>query len=95
MVAVTFDTHEFIKTLEASGISSEQAEATATAFQNAQQQSDIASKADIELLRSDVETQKAEVLGELKLNRWMIGLSIAISLGMLSLIIKIAIKTLV
>jgi len=94
MTAITFDTHEFIKTLEAAGIPTEQAEATSVAFQKAQQQSDLATKADIALLQRDIKEAEAHMMGEQKLIRWMVALSIAVSLGLLSLIIKIAIKVL-
>nr|VFK58171.1 MAG: hypothetical protein BECKTUN1418D_GA0071000_10772 [Candidatus Kentron sp. TUN] len=47
MTAVPFDTHEFIQTLEASGIPDAHAEAISLAFKNVQHQAEVATKADL------------------------------------------------
>ena len=79
MTTITFDTHEFIKTLKDSGMPDEQAEATAVAFKNAQQQSELATKSDIELLQRDIKESETKIMGELKLNRWMLVLIVAVT----------------
>nr|VFJ89714.1 MAG: hypothetical protein BECKH772A_GA0070896_100174 [Candidatus Kentron sp. H]VFJ91254.1 MAG: hypothetical protein BECKH772B_GA0070898_100164 [Candidatus Kentron sp. H]VFJ97798.1 MAG: hypothetical protein BECKH772C_GA0070978_100164 [Candidatus Kentron sp. H] len=47
MTAITFDTHEFIKTLVASGIPDAQAEAISRAFRDARHQAEVATKSDL------------------------------------------------
>nr|VFJ47262.1 MAG: hypothetical protein BECKDK2373B_GA0170837_101628 [Candidatus Kentron sp. DK]VFJ53875.1 MAG: hypothetical protein BECKDK2373C_GA0170839_10415 [Candidatus Kentron sp. DK] len=54
MTAITFDTLKFTKRLTRSGASPELAEATAEAFKDAQHESEVATKTDINLLRSDL-----------------------------------------
>jgi len=56
-IALAFDTHEFIKTLESAGMPLPQAEAISRAVSNVQAASDVATKADLEALRSDVATK--------------------------------------
>ncbi len=70
MNAITFDTHEFIKTLEEGGASPELAEAVSKAFKNAQHQSDLATKADLREM-------EVRIMGEMKLSRWMLVLIVA------------------
>jgi len=85
MTTITFDTHEFIQTLEAAGFEKKQAEAVSAVFKKATGEAELATKADlkeiktelkseIELLRRDMIGTKLEVMGELKLNRWMLGI---------------------
>lgn len=47
MSAVTFDTHKFVKTLEAAGISAPQAEAISNAVKDAHDSAKVATKADL------------------------------------------------
>lgn len=47
MPTITFDTHKFIRRLREAGISEEQAEAIAEAFREANQEAEIATKADL------------------------------------------------
>ena len=77
MATITFDTHKFIQTLQAAGFGQEQAEAVSNAFKEA----DLAIKADIrevktevDLARKDMAAMEARIMGELKLNRWMLAL---------------------
>lgn len=64
MTTITFDTHKFIRTLKDAGVSEVQAE------------SDLATKRDIVDLRRDIDVRFERVDGELKLNRWMLGVFI-------------------
>ena len=54
MTAITFDTHQFIRTLEDSGIPNAHAEAISRAFKNAQHEAEVATKTDIERLHSEM-----------------------------------------
>jgi len=75
MNAITFDTHEFVKTLQEAGFDSKQAEAVSRAFKIASGEAELATKRDIEALRTDMLIK----LSELKADtiKWMVGLSLA------------------
>jgi len=47
MATITFDTHKFIRTLKASGIPEDQAEAIAEAFREAHLEAELATKSDL------------------------------------------------
>ena len=47
MASITFDTHKFIRTLKASGIPEDQAEAIAEAFREAHIEAELATKSDL------------------------------------------------
>ncbi|MGU9950682.1 hypothetical protein, partial [Bordetella avium] len=82
MSIVTFDTHKFIKTLEAAGLSEAQAEAFARAQQEMLSDvlnTSLATKMDM----NRIEMKLTEHDGEFKLVRWMLGLLMA---GVASLI---------
>ncbi len=85
MATITFDTHKFVRKLRAAGLEEEQAEALADAFSDAQGEADLASKRDISDLRRDIDVRFERIDGELKLNRWMLGILIA---GVMSLVLK-------
>ena len=85
MWAITFDTHKFIRKLEEAGFDPKQAEAVADAFKEAQGEAEIATKRDIERLEAKLDTRFERIDGELRLNRWMLGLMLA---GLVSLILK-------
>lgn len=85
MTAITFDTHKFIRTLEQAGFDLKQAEAVADAFKEAQGEAEIATKRDIERFEAKLDTRFERIDGELRLNRWMLGLMLA---GVVSLILK-------
>jgi len=85
MAAITFDTHKFIRKLRAAGFEEAQAEAVADAFSDAQGESDLATKRDISDLRRDIDVRFERIDGELKLNRWMLGILIA---GVMSLVLR-------
>ena len=73
MATITFDTHKFVRKLKESGFEEEQAEGIADAFKDASGEAELATKRDIEQIRSEIREFKAEMTGELKLNRWMLG----------------------
>jgi len=59
-IALAFDTHEFIKTLESSGMPLPQAEVISKAVRNIHAASDVATKADLAAL--DTKTEQALAL---------------------------------
>lgn len=59
MSAITFDTHQIIKKLEAGGVSSEQAEAIVDAIKITQESAELATKTDIKIAISEL---KADML---------------------------------
>ncbi|MFK7867313.1 MAG: DUF1640 domain-containing protein [Alphaproteobacteria bacterium] len=76
MNAVTFDTLKFTRKLKAGGFTQEQAETAADAFAEAVEDR-LATKHDVELLRRDIVNMEAKLGGEVRLNRWMLGIVIA------------------
>ena len=77
---ITFDTHQFIKSLKTAGFEENQAEALAEALKNVQQLSveNLATK-------SDVKELEMKLSAEINLLKWMLGFVLA---GILSLIAK-------
>lgn len=71
MTAITFDTLKFTKTLERAGLPSEQAEAIAEAFKDANGEAEIATKRDIEHLEGKIAEMKFDLL------KWIVGLALA------------------
>ena len=78
MSTVTFDTLKFVKTLEASGITADQAEAIATAYREASLDQQLVTKQDLQL-------ELAPLKAELQVMKWMSGLILG---GVITLIIK-------
>ena len=71
MATITFDTHQFVQTLKASGIPEKQAEAITDAFRAAHSEVDVATKQDIALAVKELEVKIAETKSELV--RWVVG----------------------
>jgi hypothetical protein len=100
MTAVAFDTHRAIKRLEAAGASPELAEAVLQVQQEgiaaAIDGADLATKQDIREARQEIRDVRQEIKdlglrfgGDLKLVRWMVGLSFALSVGILSILARL------
>jgi hypothetical protein len=83
MRSITFNTLKFAKRLEAAGLSAAQAEAEANALQDALEESGLATKQDISELRLEMRETKADIMGEMKLSRWMLTVVIGIGLTLL------------
>ena len=85
MAAITFDTHEYIKTLTSSGVPEAQAEAMARAQKEAFSQAldtALATKSDIVDLKGEVAhvaNRLTVIEGELRLIKWMLALVILVS----------------
>ncbi|MEX3555281.1 MAG: hypothetical protein VB131_01170, partial [Burkholderia gladioli] len=97
MAAVTFDTHKFIRTLEAAGLPTPQAEAISSAVQESHNSADVATSADIAAVRADLrelaQATKADLreveirlTGEIGLLKWMLGVTVA---GVVTILIKL------
>ena len=78
MSSVTFDTLKFVKKLEASGISAQQAEAIAEAYRDASNDQELVTKKDLQL-------ELAPMKADLQINKWMNGLMLG---GIIALILK-------
>ena len=84
MSTLTFDTLKYAERLEKAGIPREHAKAEAEALADvmASGMQELPTKADITQLRT-------EINGEMKLIRWMVGLSLALSIGIIALLAKL------
>jgi len=78
MMTATFDTHRFVRRLEAAGLPTPQAESIADAFKEAQGESDL-------VTRKDLQIELAPIKGDLLLLKWMMGLMTG---GVIALILK-------
>ena len=88
MATITFDTHKFIRRLQASGMPEEQAEAITDAFKDAQSEA-VATRRDLKELEIKLEAKldrlDAKFTGEFTLIKWMMGLLLG---GVVALILK-------
>jgi hypothetical protein len=75
---VTFDTLKFVKTLEASGINAEQAEAIAFAYRDASVDEELVTKKDLQI-------ELAPVKADIQVLKWMNGLVLG---GIIALVMK-------
>ena len=84
MTTITFDTLKFAQRLENAGATREYAAAEAEAL------ADVLSTGSQELAtKGDLREMRTEINGEMKLIRWMVGLSLALSSGILALLAKL------
>jgi hypothetical protein len=74
MSTITFDTLKFVRSLEASGIPVNQAEAISSAVRDAHDSANLATKSDIERLDMKIETK-------FNLLQWMLGAVLALALA--------------
>lgn len=82
MSSIAFDTLKFAKTLEEAGFEQKQAEAVSRAFKDASGEAELTTTADIERLQLKIDA-------DFKLVKWMIGLSLALSAGILSILARL------
>ena len=84
MSSITFDTLKFAQRLEKAGATREYAVAEAEAL------ADVLSSGSQDLAtKGDLREMRTEINGELKLIRWMVGLSLALSTGIIALLAKL------
>jgi hypothetical protein len=98
MTTIAFDTLKYAERLEKAGIPREHAKAEAEALADvlASGAPDLATKNDITALRSEMREirsemreMRSETNGEMKLLRWMVGMSLALSTGTVALLAKL------
>ena len=91
MPTITFDTLKYAERLEKAGIPREHAKAEAEALADvlASNAQDLSTKTDMAAIRSDMREMHTEINGDLKLLRWMVGMSIALSTGTIALLAKL------
>ncbi len=82
MAAITFDTHKFIRKLRNAGFEESQAEAVAEAFSEAQGESELATRRDIDDLRRDMRELEQRIIIKL-------GVMMAISIGTVAALVKL------
>ncbi|MCX7192381.1 MAG: DUF1640 domain-containing protein [Proteobacteria bacterium] len=63
MSTVTFDTLKFVKTLEASGIKSLEAEAIATAYRDASNDQELVTKKDLQIELAPIKVMLGVIMG--------------------------------
>ena len=78
MATITFDTLKFVEKLKASGIPDEQAKAIVEAFRDAQSDTDLVTKEELQI-------ELAPLKSDLLLLKWMVGLALG---GIIALILK-------
>jgi hypothetical protein len=87
MTTITFDTLELVDRLKTAGIPQEQAEAVVRVI--AEAQDGLVNKHDLteakNEIKADMNVRFERIDGELKLNRWMLGVLLA---GVISLVLK-------
>ncbi len=87
MTTITFDTLELVDKLKTAGIPQAQAEAVVRVI--AQAQDGLVTKHDLteakNEIKADMNVRFERIDGELKLNRWMLGVLLA---GVISLVLK-------
>jgi hypothetical protein len=93
MAAITFDTHEFIKTLQDAGFEQKQAEAVSTAFRQASGEAELATGQDIDDLRRDM--REMEIRLETKISdvkydmvKWIAGM-LLVQAGLVAALVKL------
>ncbi len=100
IITVTFDTLAYVKTLREAGIPEPQAEAQASALANVLRSGtgELATKQDIRELalatKHDRNDAVQRIHDEMKLLKWMVGLSLALSAATLTLLGRVAISLL-
>ena len=91
MTTITFDTLKFVERLEKAGIPRDHAKAEAEALADvlASGSQELATTGDINTVKTEMREMRLEINGEMKLIRWMVGLSLAISTGILAMLFKL------
>lgn len=91
MTTITFDTLKFVERLEKAGIPRDHAKAEAEALADvlASGSQELATTGDINTVKTEMREMRLEINGKMKLIRWMVGLSLAISTGILAMLFKL------
>jgi len=78
VATITFDTHKFVRKLEAASLSTQQAETIADTFKEAQGEADLVTKKDLQIELTPIKSDRL-------LLKWMIGLVLG---GVVALILR-------
>ena len=93
MSTITFDTLKFVRTLKAAGVPELQAEAFSEAFKEAQNESELATKRDIDELRRDIDARFSKVDAQfVQLEQRLIiklGAMLVIAIGVVATLVKL------
>jgi len=93
MATITFDTHEFIRTLKAAGVPESQAEAFSEAFKDAQGEAEIATKLDIDDVRRDIDDLRRDMDARFIQSEQRLviklGTLIALAIGIVAALVKL------
>ena len=87
MATITFDTNELVNELETVGFSRKQSETVIAVLKKSQ--GELVTKADLRESELHLDSRFERIDGELKLLRWMVGMSIALSTGTIALLAKL------
>lgn len=87
--AITFDTFKYINRLKEAGVSEKQAIAEAEALSEAIGSTDVVTKKDLQIESANIRAEVAAVKAEINLLKWMVGLSLALSVGIISMLSKL------
>ena len=82
MTTITFDTLKFVERLKSAGVSEEQAKAFSEAFKEAQGESDLATKRDIDDVRRDMREMEQRLIIKM-------GALIAFAIGIVAVLVKL------
>ena len=89
-MAVTFDTLAAARDMEHAGLKREAAEAVASAIRAGQ--GELATKGDLDALRTATQADIAAVRSDINGLRWVVGINIAISLATLAGVLAMAFR---
>jgi hypothetical protein len=88
-MTATFDTHQFIRKLEAAGFPTSQAESLSEAFKEAQGASDWVTRKDLKIesaiIKADFQKEFAPIKSDFLLLKWMMGLILG---GLIALVLR-------
>ena len=85
MSTTFFDTHDYVKSLQAAGVPPDQAEAHAKALGEAMN-SELVKKTDLNEFRAETKNSLTKIEGQFELLKWMMGFTLA---GIVALLFKI------
>ena len=89
-MSTAFDTLAAARDLEAAGMDRKAAEAEAGAIRAGQ--GELATRADLDALRTATQADIAAVLSDITGPRWIVGINIAISLATLAAVLAMAVR---
>nr|VFK68148.1 MAG: hypothetical protein BECKUNK1418G_GA0071005_12025 [Candidatus Kentron sp. UNK]VFK73404.1 MAG: hypothetical protein BECKUNK1418H_GA0071006_11975 [Candidatus Kentron sp. UNK] len=83
MSAITFDTQEYVESLTGAEVPEPQAKAHGKALRSVMASQELATKADVRELKTELKAEIAVIQGELGVFRWLFGLLIGLNCAIL------------